>query len=113
MPWPVAGRALREDRLERQIAVTRDTVLSDMRSELLSFNTAGTEVGAAIDPGSALVPLRLKTGAAPSFISTTTVFEMPRDVCCQNLPLRRSSRGQFTAIYLSRQKASDMSIPGG
>ena len=103
-----AWRAHLLHRLERQIAVTRDTVLADLRSELLSFDTAGTPVDATIDPGGVLVPLHLKTGAGTlSFISTTTVFGTPRDVLLSELAIEAFFPGDsFTAHYLSKQKGT-------
>lgn len=74
-------------RLQRQIEVSGDAVLADLREELRALPAP---LGPAPhgDGGAVAMPLRLKVpGGELSFISTTTVFGTPVDITLSELAL--------------------------
>ena len=77
-------------RLDRQIATTRDVVLVRLREELVAYSRDQTDSDERThdSPANVAVPLRLRTtDGTLSFISTTTVFGTPRDVMLSELAI--------------------------
>lgn len=74
-------------RLQRQIEVSGDAVLADLRDELRALPMGGAHATPG-DGGAVAVPLRLKgPGGELSFLSTTTVFGTPVDITLSELAL--------------------------
>ena len=74
-------------RLQRQIEVSGDAVLADLREELRALPAPAGPAPQG-DGGAVAVPLRLKVpGGELSFLSTTTVFGTPVDITLSELAL--------------------------
>lgn len=74
-------------RLQRQIDVSNDPVLIELRDELRAFPIDDTD-SASVSGVPLVVPLRLTTPSGPlSFISTTTVFGTAVDITLDELAI--------------------------
>ncbi|HEX7085635.1 MAG TPA: helix-turn-helix transcriptional regulator [Vicinamibacterales bacterium] len=86
---PHEWRAHLFHRLQRQVEVSGDAVLSNLLEELRGYPAPmTTERETKVDPEAFVVPFRLRTEAGTlSFFSTTTVFGTPADITLSELAL--------------------------
>lgn len=91
-------------RLDQQIAASGDSVLADLKSELLTFACASAQGDHRADLSEIAVPLRLVTPQGRlSFYSTTTMFGTPVDITLSELAIETFLPADpQTAALLSR-----------
>jgi len=92
-------------RLGQQIDATGDATLQALRDELATYPAPGD--GHAPEPGSVVVPLRIRTAHGElSFLSTTTVFGTPVEVTLSELAIESFFPADATTGELLRAAAA-------
>lgn len=92
-------------RLDRQVEATGDVTLQALQAELAAY--PAPDLDEAPDPGSVVVPLRIRTGLGDlSFLSTTTVFGTPVEVTLSELAIESFFPADAATGQILRSAAS-------